>query len=67
MSPQNISAYTLAKQTDLPASHIQEILQDHCRITTDVSARLGHFFNVSDKYFLNLQNDIDSRNTNTKF
>ena len=46
----------------MPASYIQDILKDKRKITVDTSLRLARYFNVSDKYFLNLQNDIDIRN-----
>ena len=63
MQPLGISAYKLAKDINVPASRIQDILKDKRKITVDTSLRLARYFNVSDKYFLNLQNDIDVRNT----
>ena len=62
MIPFNLSAYALAKAIHVPISRIQDILNDHRKITVDMSIRLAKFFGVSDKYFLNLQNDIDIRN-----
>ena len=62
MNPLGISAYRLAKDINVPASRIQDILKDKRKITVDTSLRLARYFNVSDKYFLNLQNDIDIRN-----
>lgn len=62
MNPLNLSAYALAKNINVPTSRIQDILHDRRQITVDTSIRLGRFFGVSDKYFLNLQNDIDLRN-----
>ncbi len=32
------------------------------KITADTSLRLSKYFGVSERYFLNLQNDIDIRN-----
>lgn len=61
MNPLGISAYRLAKDINVPASRIQDILKDKRKITVDTSLRLARYFNVSDKYFLNLQNDIDIR------
>jgi addiction module HigA family antidote len=61
--PLNLSAYALAKNTKVPTSRIQDILHDRRQITVDTSIRLGRFFGVSDRYFLNLQNDIDLRNS----
>ena len=62
MIPFNLSAYALAKAIHVPVSRIQDILNDHRKISVDTSIRLTKFFGVSDKYFLNLQNDIDIRN-----
>lgn len=62
MQPLGISAYRLAKDINVPTSRIQDILKDKRKITVDTSLRLARYFNVSDKYFLNLQNDIDIRN-----
>ena len=62
MIPNGISAYKLAKDIHVPASRIQDILHDRRGITADTSVRLGKYFGVSDKYFLDLQNDIDIRN-----
>jgi addiction module HigA family antidote len=62
MNPLNLSAYALAKNINVPTSRIQDILHDRRQITVDTSIRLGRFFGVSDKYFLNLQNDIELRN-----
>lgn len=62
MQPMGISAYRLAKDIHVPVSRIQDILHDRRKITADTSVRLGRYFGVSARYFLNLQNDIDVRN-----
>lgn len=62
MQPLGISAYRLAKDINVPVSRIQDILKDKRKITVDTSLRLAKYFNISDRYFLNLQNDIDIRN-----
>ena len=61
MEPLGVSSYALAKATNVPVSRIQDILHDRRKITADTSLRLAKYFGVSDKYFLNLQNDIDVR------
>ncbi len=61
MKPNRISAYMLAKEIHVPTSRIQDILHDRRKITADTSLRLAKFFGVSDKYFLDMQNDIDLR------
>ena len=62
MKPYGISAYRLAQDTHVPVSRIQDILHDRRKITADTSLRLAKYFGVSDKYFLDIQTDIDIRN-----
>ena len=59
MEPMGISAYKLAKAIHVPTSRIQDILHDRRKITADTSLRLAKYFGVSDRYFLDIQNDID--------
>ena len=61
MEPMNLSAYRLAKEIRVPVSRIQAILNGRRKITADTSLRLAKFFGVSDRYFLDLQNDLDIR------
>ncbi|GAF37849.1 HigA family addiction module antitoxin [Lentilactobacillus farraginis] len=61
MKPLHLSEGVLAKQLDLPISSVQGLLNNRCKITADTSVRLSRAFGVSDRYFLNLQNDISSR------
>ena len=62
MEPMEISAYRLAHDIQVPTSRIQDLIHDRRKVTADTSIRLGRYFGVSDRYFLNLQNDIDIRN-----
>lgn len=62
MQPNAISAYRLAKEIHVPTSRIQEIIKGQRKVTVDTSLRLAKFFGVSDRYFINMQNDIDLRN-----
>ena len=61
MEPMGISAYRLAREIHVPVSRIQDILHDRRKITADTSLRLARFFGLSDKYFLDMQNDTDIR------
>ena len=61
MEPMGLSAYKLAQEIRVPVSRIQDILHDRRKITADTSLRLARFFGVSDRYFLDMQNDIDVR------
>ncbi|MBP3901611.1 MAG: HigA family addiction module antidote protein [Blautia sp.] len=62
MAPMHLSAYKLAQDIHVPISRIQAILHQGRRVTPDTSLRLAKYFGVSDRYFLDLQNDIDLRN-----
>ena len=65
MIPLNLSAYRLAHDIHVPVSRIQAILNDRRKVTADTSLRLGRYFGVSGKYFLNIQNDLDVRELNS--
>lgn len=67
MEPFDLSAYKLAQEIHVPTSRIQDILHNRRKITADTSLRLAKFFGVSDRYFLNLQNDIDIRSLKEAF
>lgn len=62
LEPMGISAYRLAQDIHVPVSRIQDILHDRRKVTADTSLRLGKYFGVSDRYFLDMQNDIEIRN-----
>ena len=64
MVPMGLSAYGIAKGIHVPTSRIQDIIHGRRKITADTSIRLGRFFGISERFFLNLQNDIDVRNLN---
>ena len=63
MEPMNISAYKLANDIHVPVSRVQDLLHNRRKVTVDTSLRLAKYFGVSDDYFLNIQNDIDLRET----
>ncbi len=65
MDPYGISQYKLAKETGMPVSRIQDILHNRRKVTPDTSLRLGIYFGVSEKYFLNIQMDLDIRELKT--
>lgn len=66
MDPMGLSAYKLAQEIHVPVSRIQDIIHDRRKITADTSLRLARFFGVSDRYFLDIQNDIDLRELKTR-
>lgn len=61
IKPANISLDKLVKETGIPLSTMESILNGDTKINKDTSLILAKYFNVSDYYFLNIQNDIDNR------
>jgi addiction module HigA family antidote len=55
----DISAAELARQMKVPTNRITEILNGHRSITGDTALRLGHYFNTSAQFRLNLQSIYD--------
>jgi len=56
--PLNISAYRLAKETNIPQTRVSEIIKGNRIITADTALRLSHFFGNSAKFWLGLQDDF---------
>jgi addiction module HigA family antidote len=59
LKPLEITAYRLAKETNIPQTRISEILKQRRRITADTALRLSKFFGNSAEFWLGLQNDYD--------
>jgi antitoxin HigA-1 len=57
--PLNISAYRLAKDSEIPQTRISEILKGNRRITADTALRFSQYFGNSAKFWLGLQDDFD--------
>ncbi|MCT9002356.1 HigA family addiction module antitoxin [Microbacterium memoriense] len=59
LEPLGITAYRLAQATGLPQTRLSEIIRGKRRITTDTALRLSRAFGLSERYWLNIQNDFD--------
>lgn len=55
----NISAYKLAKDIEIPQTRISEIIKGNRRITADTALRFSKYFGNSAKFWLGLQDDFD--------
>ncbi|MCX2480061.1 HigA family addiction module antitoxin [Pedobacter sp. MC2016-15] len=60
--PLNITAYRLAKETNIPQTRVSEIIRGNRRITADTALRLSIFFGNSARFWLGLQDDYDIEN-----
>ena len=57
--PYGVSQYELAKTVGVPARRINEIVHGKRAITPDTALRLARAFDISDRFFLNLQARYD--------
>ncbi|MCC6415345.1 MAG: HigA family addiction module antidote protein [Opitutaceae bacterium] len=60
-APLGITQLAAAKATGIPQSRLSEILAGRRSITADTAARLGRFFQVDPRSWLNLQAMFDLR------
>ena len=63
MKPMGISARQLAADIDVSPSRISELVHGNRPITADTALRLGLFFNMEPRSWLNLQTEYDMRVT----
>ncbi len=66
IEPHNISPYRLAKDINVPTSRILEIIHGKRRITVQTGLKLARYFGTSDKFFINLQTNVDIREEKQK-
>lgn len=57
--PFKITQYRLAKDINVPARRINEIVQSKRSISADTALRLSKFFSTSPQFWLNLQSKYD--------
>ncbi len=61
MKPMGITARQLASDIDVSPSRISEIVNGTRPITADTALRLGLFFGMEPRFWLNLQTEYDMR------
>ncbi|MEY2721324.1 MAG: addiction module antidote protein, HigA family [Gammaproteobacteria bacterium] len=61
MKPMGITARQLAADIDVPPSRISELVNGRRPITADTALRLGLFFDMESRFWLNLQAEYDIR------
>jgi len=59
LKPMKISQYRIAKDINVPARRINEIV--HCKraVTANTALRLGKYFKMSPQFWINLQSHYD--------
>lgn len=63
MKPMGITARKLAADIDVSPSRISELVNGQRPITADTALRLGLFFGMEPRFWLNLQSEYDMRIT----
>jgi addiction module HigA family antidote len=61
MEPLGLTAYRLAKELDVPAPRVGDIVRGRRAISADTALRLGIYFGLPPQFWLNLQNEYDLR------
>jgi antitoxin HigA-1 len=61
LSELEISPTELSRQISVPPNRISQIIQGKRAITGDTALRLGHWFQTSPQFWLNLQSAYDLR------
>ncbi len=59
LDPMGISQYRLAKDINVPARRINEIVHGKRSITADTALRLGRYFGTSAQFWMHLQGHYD--------
>jgi addiction module HigA family antidote len=61
LKPMGITNSRLASDIDVPASRISAIVNKHRPITVDTAMRLGMYFSMEPRFWVNLQAEYDFR------
>jgi antitoxin HigA-1 len=59
LKPMGVSQYRLAKDINVPARRINEIVHGTRAITPDTALRLSLYFGLSERFWINLQSRYD--------
>ena len=59
LKPMGLSQYRLAKDISVSPRRINEIVHGKRSVTADTALRLGRYFAVSPRFWLNIQNRFD--------
>jgi len=61
LKPMGLTGARLASDIDVPTSRISEIINRKRPITVDTAMRLGVYFKMEPRFWLNLQSEYDVR------
>ncbi len=66
LDPLEITPYRLAKDLGVSTSSILDLVHNKRKISVEMALRLSKYFGTSSKFWLNMQNELDLRETEKK-
>lgn len=66
LEPLEITPYRLAKDLGVSTSSILDLVHNKRKISVEMALRLSKYFGTSSKFWLNMQNELDLRETKEK-
>jgi addiction module HigA family antidote len=61
LAPRGVSVWHLARDIGVPVRRVYEIVQGQRPINSDIAHRLAHYFDMSERYWLDLQARYDGK------
>ena len=62
LQPLGMTPYRLAKELRVATSSMLDLVHGRRRLSVDMALRLARLFGTTERFWLNLQNEIDVRN-----
>lgn len=62
LQPLDMTAYRLSKEIHVSTSSVLDLIHGRRRLSTDMALRLAKLFGTTDRFWINLQANIDVRN-----
>ena len=59
LADRDVSPAELARQINVPANRISQIIRSKRAMTGDTALRLGHWFGMNPQFWMNLQSQYD--------
>ena len=66
LEPLNITPYRLSKDLGMSTSSILDLVHGKRKITAEMAVRLSKYFGTTSKFWLNIQNELDLREAESK-
>ncbi|MBQ3641890.1 HigA family addiction module antidote protein [bacterium] len=66
LEPLEITPYRLAKDLGVSTSSILDLVHNKRKISVEMALRLSKYFGTTSKFWLNMQNELDLRETREK-